>query len=491
MLRRAVKRQLDVPNSVEKRKLTKRNTSKNVEKPLGSIQAEDDVEKALETLVVGGESDILETLQSTTKHKDVVEKKEQPAPVWHDEDEDKNIVTIKRKSKLNPRLKHGQKKEVVGEAYKASLNSQFEKVTGSTPDWAKLQWEKPDKSDNEEDDELLRSTQTYLTDSAALPKGVLQMKKCTNANIETPSQCKLRCLEFHPTAQVMLTAGANQTLNLFQIDGKNNPKIQSVFLEKFPILCAHFTSNGDQVIMSSKHKSFYHYDMIAGKVVNVPKIKGIEETALKDFSMTPDGKYIIFLGRDGHMHMVSAQSKEWISTLKMNGRVSSVSFTHDGQTMYSIGNEGEVYVWDLSTRDCVHRFVDEGCFDGTAIDVSRNGQYLATGSYSGVVNVYERSALLSGRQPKPLKAVMNMTSPCTHLKFNSSSEILALASNYAERALKMVHLPSLTTFSNFPTKQDALRIPQSVDFSLNSGYFALGNHRGQALLYRVQHYDNY
>ena len=41
--------------------------------------------------------------------------------------------------------------------------------------------------------------------------------------------------------------------------------------------------------------------------------------------------------------------------------------------------DGEVYVWDLNTRDCIHRFVDDGCIDGTAITVSKNGQYLATG----------------------------------------------------------------------------------------------------------------
>ncbi len=41
--------------------------------------------------------------------------------------------------------------------------------------------------------------------------------------------------------------------------------------------------------------------------------------------------------------------------------------------------DGEVYVWDMKTRDCVHHFTDEGCIDGTSIAVSPNGQYIATG----------------------------------------------------------------------------------------------------------------
>lgn len=59
----------------------------------------------------------------------------------------------------------------------------------------------------------------------------------------------------------------------WQVDGKTNPKIQSFFLESFPIYCAHFSKDGEQVIMGSKHKSFKYLDMIGGKIVNVP-IKG-------------------------------------------------------------------------------------------------------------------------------------------------------------------------------------------------------------------------
>lgn len=51
-----------------------------------------------------------------------------------------------------------------------------------------------------------------------------------------------------------------------------------------------------------------------------------------------------------------------------------------------------------------------------------------------------------------------------------------------------VHVPSMTVFSNFPERKvDSLRIPTCMDFSLNSGYFSIGTHRGSALLYRLVH----
>jgi len=59
-----------------------------------------------------------------------------------------------------------------------------------------------------------------------------------------------------------------------KVDGSNNPCIQSVFLESFPIYTAHFSQNGHEVILASRHSAFYCYDMMAGKVSNIPRIKG-------------------------------------------------------------------------------------------------------------------------------------------------------------------------------------------------------------------------
>jgi len=58
------------------------------------------------------------------------------------------------------------------------------------------------------------------------------------------------------------------------VDASNNPCIQSVFLESFPIYTAHFSQNGHEVILGSRHSAFFCYDMIAGKLINVPRITG-------------------------------------------------------------------------------------------------------------------------------------------------------------------------------------------------------------------------
>ena len=146
---------------------------------------------------------------------------------------------------------------------------------------------------------------------------------------------------------------------------------------------------------------------------------------------------------------------------------------------------GEVYLWDVrSSRSCVHRFTDEGCLRGTALAVSPDNRYLATGSDSGVVNIYTREDIMTSANPKPIKAVLNLTTEIGKLKFNPSSEMLAMSSEVKENAIKLVYIPSKTVFQNFPSFNFNLKRVNCLDFSLNGGYFSVGNNRGAANLYR-------
>lgn len=95
-------------------------------------------------------------------------------------------------------------------------------------------------------------------------------------------------------------------------------------------------------------------------------------------------------------------------------------------------------MWDMNTRTLVHKFVDDGCIVGSSIALSPNSQYLACGSQSGVVNVYEASNLTSTRVPRPTKILLNLTTSVNSLKFNASSEILAMASDEKKDAMKLV-----------------------------------------------------
>lgn len=94
-------------------------------------------------------------------------------------------------------------------------------------------------------------------------------------------------------------------------------------------------------------------------------------------------------------------------------------------------------IWDMHARACMHRFYDEGCIGGTSVAVSPDNQYLACGSSSGVINVYDLANVM-GQAPAPVKMLSHLCTSVSALAFNSSSEILATASNQIENALKLV-----------------------------------------------------
>ncbi|XP_078488934.1 U3 small nucleolar RNA-associated protein 18 homolog [Ciona intestinalis] len=472
MLRRAGKR----AHTFEVEKTEGENTKIKVERTSEDEDSTEEENDVLETAVFGG----LVSVEPTKRVKENESDEESvedagPNALWSDEDD---LVPD-----TDTLIYHASKNK---DKVISARQKQFEKTVGSTPTWAKA----VKKEESSEFDTITASK--YIADShSTLEPRTINLSKCVDLNKQQTSLQRLEGCEFHKDAQIALTASQDCRLNLFQVDGKTNAKIHSLFMDKYPIRCAHFLANGSEILMSSNLKWLYSYDLISGTVQKIPYIKGIKDTKFTNFKVSPDGKHLVFLSKFGKMHLVDARTKEAITSFKMNGSVSDIDFMSGGEKMLSIGDEGIVCIWDIRMQKSVGMFTDEGCVNGTAIAASQNSSYFACGSYSGIVNLYDEQCLTKST-PQPLKSFMNLQSPITTLKFNSTSEILAMASNYQHNAVKLVHTSSLTAFTNFPDFSDKfIKLPRFVDFSANSGYMLLGNSHGRAYLYRLNHFKRY
>ena len=77
-------------------------------------------------------------------------------------------------------------------------------------------------------------------------------------------------------------------------------------------MAAHFTKTGDEIILGSRHKNFYYYDMNSGKVISVtPPVKAIGEfqrnSISSTFEISPDNRFIAFIGTQGQIHLFSCK----------------------------------------------------------------------------------------------------------------------------------------------------------------------------------------
>ncbi|XP_074117915.1 U3 small nucleolar RNA-associated protein 18 homolog [Sminthopsis crassicaudata] len=416
-------------------------------------------------------------------------------PAWVDtEDEDEEEIDMTHRFRKNM-IKNAGEKKLSKDKLQRRLKEEFQHAMGGTPAWAEINRKKihsEDESDEDEDD-LLKRTGNFITSSASLPRGILQMKSCLNANAERPSSAKISSVQFHPCAQVIMVAGLDNAVSLFQVDGETNPKIQSIYLEQFPVYRARFSANGEEVLATSNlSKILYVYDMMGGNIIPVHQVRGLKEKFVRNFEVSPNGSFLLLNGSSGYFHLLSMKTKELIGSMKINGKAAASTFSSDSTKIYASSVDGEVYIWDVNSRKCLNKFTDEGCLRGLSIAVSRNGQYVACGSSSGVVNIYNQDTCLRESNPKPIKAIMNLVTGATSMAFNPTTEILAIASNEANEAARLVHLPSCTVFLNFPMNRiKQIFLAQTLDFSPRSGYFALGNNKGKALLYRLHHYSDF
>ncbi|KAF1380236.1 hypothetical protein PFLUV_G00184740 [Perca fluviatilis] len=475
--RKAAKKRTRAPKFNPEEEEEKRRRNVQCVSVLGE---EDSSVKLLEELVFGAEEQLLDRLgeedaaeqtgsllvedgdheSGESEAEDAARLQRRPirAAAWVDEDDDlEEEVDMKHRYRRDL-IRGDPESTMTKEKLQQRMREQFQKAMGGTPSWAESSVKKKkkkkkaaddddddDDDEDDEDEELLRRTGNFVGSSDSLPSGVLRMKKCLHANSARPSEDRLTTVQFHPSAQVVMTAGLDQSVSLFQVDGETNPKIQR-----------------------------------------------LNEARVKEFSVCPEGGTLLLTGTNGYLHLLTLKTKEVVSSLKINGDVSGVAFSPDGSKVFANSEDGEVYVWDLRSSRCVNRFPDDGCVKGTSIAASRNGQYLACGSESGVVNIYSQEACLNSANPRPLRAVMNLLTSATALTFNPSSEILAIASRADDEAVRLVHLPSLSVFSNFPvSKRKIVYRASCLDFSPHSGFFSLANNKGHAPLFRLLHYKDF
>lgn len=169
-------------------------------------------------------------------------------------------------------------------------------------------------------------------------------------------------------------------------------------------------------------------------------------------AFSPVGDILAVAGRRGAVHLVDWKSGagQVVGSLKMNAAIKGLWWARgrgaeEGRQLIGLGDNAEVYVWDVRERRCVRRWKDDGGFGTMGIEGDRAGKYLSIGSNSGLINVYGADATsadgadsFDAPRPKPLKMIGNLTTSITTMRFNHDSQLLAIASKSKKDQMRMV-----------------------------------------------------
>jgi U3 small nucleolar RNA-associated protein 18 len=246
----------------------------------------------------------------------------------------------------------------------------------------------------------------------------------------------------------------------------------------------------------------------------------------------------------GIINVLSTESMQWLCSCRLDsaGGIADFAWWCDGEGFCAVGKNGEVSEYSVTEQRVVARWWDEGAVGTTVIALGSDGaatttttsrnpgtRWVAVGSSSGIVNIYDRrspafSSLLKGNdppsshnqpappaenetsipaispshRPTPTKSLANLTTPISHLTFSPDAQVLVMASRWKKNALRLVHLPSCTVYRNWPTEKSGLGRISAVAVSGANGlrggdaegavylWLAVGSEAGRVRLWEIR-----
>ncbi|WFD29688.1 U3 snoRNP protein [Malassezia sp. CBS 17886] len=398
-------------------------------------------------------------------------------------------------------------------------------------------------------DGLLSGAQSRSRRAVRLPAERLDVERLRDANEaqgRVAEPAAIESVQFHPSARtnVLLTASRDRRVRMFLVNGTDNPLLETLHVPDLPVKTAQFSASGTSVLIAGPRPYLYAYDIRSGKTLCSTPWRGAgrivsssagaeaDAGAERDLSFVrfqpdPASRLVAVGGRRGQVHLLDWGAGaagqiggQRIGELRMNAPLAGMAWASPGtgaeQRLLTLSTEGRVHVWDMRSRSCPITAYDTGLFGARGLETTPSSAavppFWCIGSSSGIVNAYggtdteasgdaSQSTLLSDLLQTPSSAPVtddvrlvprrslgNLTTATTTLRFNHDAQLLAIASRNKKDALRMVHLPSLHVYPNWPTAGTPLGHVVSLDFSPESQYMAIGNSRGRVLLYSLRSY---
>lgn len=452
---------------------------------------------------------------------------------WVDSDDERITVSLANAPRLRKLRVTADEDVVNGKEYIKRLRKQFV-LLNPTPDWAVEARQQPptkrrrlsregEDSDSEmdsageDDDEHETLSARPLADLLRNARGLVRSRNSTKVrklrpetldiqrvrDVGTTQPSSVDSISFHPELPLLLTSGASGTLYLHHIipsppAPEANPLLTSLHLRNTPLTTTVFHPNDSRIFLSARRRYFHVWDLASGKVEKITRVYGqaAEQKSMETLKISPCGRWAALKGTSrkggGVINVLSAKTLQWQSQLRIDSGhgVADFAWWRSGDGLTVAGKNGEITEWDAISETVKGRWSDAGAVGTTVIALGGklgiegaaasigNDRWVAVGSSSGIVNIYDRGVWYREHDksttspcppaPVPTRVLDHLTTPISALEFSPDSQLLAMASRWKRDAFRLVHLPSCTVYKNWPTAATPLGRVTGVAFSIAS-----------------------
>lgn len=428
------------------------------------------------------------------KHADINDVGTSGTAAWHDSDDEEIEVSLESRN-LTKKLKRKLDEDrVSGAEYEKRLRSHFERVYGA-PSWAQNRVDAANTLFTSDGTRMLLWQKKSGGRFAHLRTDKIDIQKLFDANQKAYARAGVSSLDFHPSKGLLLVGSFDKSLKIFSIDGKINPLVTSLLLKSCPVHTCKFSADGDAVFASGRRKYMYKWLPEDNKVEKITRLYGHNESqpSFEQFRTSQSGKFIALLGADGWVNIVSAQTGRWLQHFQTccGEPIADLAWgapnASEDEIAYCLSASGTVVEYSVARQRTLRKWSDISLVRATKIAIAGDEDALcALGSNTGIVNIFK----MHSEEPQLFKTIESLTTTISHVVFNPTGEILAIASHAKKDAFRLINTSSGTVFPNWPTDRTKIGRVTSVAFSPGGELLAVAEVRGRVGLWRLKHYSS-